>query len=91
MPTCWHDRSWTRVNRPGERSSNLRKDSPQPDRSLDRQASGARLPTTKELPQLERIIHPRVAREQQRLVRRIAKRKPHTVVIYEYRSSSKPA
>ncbi len=35
------------------------------------------------LRQLERIIHPRVAREQQRLVRRIATRKPNAVVIYE--------
>jgi len=35
------------------------------------------------LRRLERIIHPRVALEQQRLVRRIAKRKPRAVVIYE--------
>ena len=35
------------------------------------------------LRQLERIIHPRVAREQQRLVRGIAKRAPHAVVVYE--------
>ena len=33
--------------------------------------------------QLERIIHPRVAREQQRLVRRIAQTNPIAVVIYE--------
>jgi dephospho-CoA kinase len=55
-----------------------------PDRSLDRQALGSivfRNRTKRR--QLERIIHPRVAREQQRLVRRIAKRKPHAVVIYE--------
>lgn len=55
-----------------------------PDRSLDRQALGSivfRNRTKRR--QLERIIHPRVAREQQRLVRRVAKRKPHTVVIYE--------
>ena len=55
-----------------------------PDRSLDRQALGNivfRNRTKRR--QLERIIHPRVAREQQRLVRRIAKRKPHAVVIYE--------
>jgi dephospho-CoA kinase len=32
---------------------------------------------------LEDIIHPRVAREQQRLVRRIAKRSPNAVVVYE--------
>ena len=55
-----------------------------PDRSLDRQALGSivfRNRTKRRL--LERIIHPRVAREQQRLVSRIAKRKPHAVVIYE--------
>jgi len=55
-----------------------------PDRSLDRQALGSivfRNRTKRR--QLERIIHPRVAREQRRLVRRVAKRKPHTVVIYE--------
>ena len=32
---------------------------------------------------LEHIIHPRVAREQQRLARRIAERSPHAVVVYE--------
>jgi dephospho-CoA kinase len=55
-----------------------------PDRSLDRQALGSivfRNRTKRRL--LERIIHPRVAREQQRFVRRVAKRKPHAVVIYE--------
>jgi len=55
-----------------------------PDRSLDRQVLGSivfRNRTKRR--QLERIIHPRVAREQQRLVRRVAKRKPHAVVIYE--------
>ena len=55
-----------------------------PDLSLDRQALGSivfRNRTKRR--QLERIIHPRVAREQQRLVRRIAKSKPHAVVIYE--------
>jgi dephospho-CoA kinase len=55
-----------------------------PDRSLDRQALGSivfRNRTKRR--QLERIIHPRVARKQQRLVRRIAKRKPHAVIIYE--------
>ncbi len=54
------------------------------DRSLDRQTLGSivfRNRTKRR--QLERIIHPRVAREQQRLVRRIAKGKPHAVVIYE--------
>lgn len=54
------------------------------DRSLDRQALGRivfRNPRKRR--QLECIIHPRVAREQQRLVRRIAKGKPRAVVIYE--------
>ena len=54
------------------------------DRSLDRQALGSIVfRNPKKRRQLECIIHPRVAREQQRLVRRIAKRKPHAVVIYE--------
>jgi dephospho-CoA kinase len=54
------------------------------DRSLDRQALGSIVFRNRtKLRQLERIIHPRVAREQQRLVRRIAKDKPRAVVIYE--------
>jgi dephospho-CoA kinase len=54
------------------------------DRSLDRQALGSIVfHNPKKRRQLERIIHPRVAREQQRLVRRIATRKPNAVVIYE--------
>ncbi len=54
------------------------------DRSLDRQALGSIVfHNPKKRRQLERIIHPRVAREQQRLVRRIAKGKPRVVVIYE--------
>jgi dephospho-CoA kinase len=55
-----------------------------PDRSLDRQALGGivfRNRTKRR--QLERIIHPRVAREQQRQVCRVAKRNAHAVVIYE--------
>ena len=55
-----------------------------PDRSLDRHVLGAMVFRNRsKLRRLERIIHPRVAREQQRLVRRIAKRKPRAVVIYE--------
>ena len=55
-----------------------------PDRTLNRRELGALVFGNRaKLRQLERIIHPRVAREQQRLVRRIAKRKPHTVAIYE--------
>ena len=45
------------------------------------EASSSRNPA--KLRQLEHIIHPRVAREQQRLVRRIAKHNPRAVVIYE--------
>jgi dephospho-CoA kinase len=54
------------------------------DRSLDRQALGSIVFHNRtKLRQLERIIHPRVARAQQRLVRRIAKGNPRAVVIYE--------
>ena len=54
------------------------------DRSLNRQALGSIVFRNRtKLRQLERIIHPRVAREQQRLVRQIAKDKPRAVVIYE--------
>lgn len=55
-----------------------------PDQTLNRRELGALVFGNRaKLRRLERIIHPRVAREQQRLVRRIAKRNPHTVVIYE--------
>ncbi|MEP6958641.1 MAG: dephospho-CoA kinase, partial [Nitrospirota bacterium] len=55
-----------------------------PDRSLDRQALGGIVfRNPKKRQQLERIIHPRVAREQRRLVRLIAKNKSRAVVIYE--------
>jgi dephospho-CoA kinase len=55
-----------------------------PDLSLDRQALGRIVFRNRaKLRQLEHIIHPRVAREQQRLVRRIAKHNPRAVVIYE--------
>ena len=55
-----------------------------PDQTLNRRELGVLVFGNRaKLRQLERIIHPRVAREQQRLVRRIAKRNPHTVVIYE--------
>ncbi|MCP9455856.1 MAG: dephospho-CoA kinase [Nitrospira sp.] len=33
--------------------------------------------------QLEHIVHPRVAREQQRLIREACKRDPHAVVVYD--------
>ncbi|HEX4968528.1 MAG TPA: dephospho-CoA kinase [Nitrospiraceae bacterium] len=55
-----------------------------PDRTLNRRELGALVFGNRaKLRRLERIIHPRVAREQQRLVRRIAKGKPHSVIIYE--------
>jgi dephospho-CoA kinase len=55
-----------------------------PDRSLDRQTFGSIVFRNRtKLRQLERIIHPRVAREQRRLVRRIDKGKRRAVVIYE--------
>ena len=55
-----------------------------PDRTLNRRELGALVFGNRaKLRRLERIIHPRVAREQRRLVRRIAKGKPHSVIIYE--------
>jgi dephospho-CoA kinase len=54
------------------------------DRSLNRQALGSivfRNPTKRR--QLERIIHPRVAREQVRLTKAIARKDSKAVVIYE--------
>lgn len=52
--------------------------------SINRRALGTIVfHNRRKLRQLERIIHPRVAREQQRLVRGIAKRAPHAVVVYE--------
>lgn len=55
-----------------------------PDRTLNRQALGALVfhhPAKRR--RLERIIHPRVSREQQRLTRAAAKHDPHAVVIYD--------
>jgi len=55
-----------------------------PNRTLNRHALGAIVFGNRtKLRRLERIIHPRVAREQQRLVCRISKGKPRAVVIYE--------
>lgn len=52
--------------------------------SINRQALGAMVfRDRRKLRKLERIIHPRVAREQQRLTRRIAARLPNAVVVYE--------
>lgn len=54
------------------------------DRTLDRTAL-ARIVfrDVRKLRQLGRIIHPRVAREQARLTREIARKDPHAVVIYD--------
>ena len=55
-----------------------------PDRTINRHALGAIVFHHRvKLRKLERIIHPRVAREKERLVRQIAKRTPYAVVIYE--------
>lgn len=56
----------------------------QPNGSINRHALGAIVfHDRRKLRKLEHIIHPRVAREQQRLARRIAERSPHAVVVYE--------
>lgn len=55
-----------------------------PDQTINRQALGSiifRHPTKRR--RLERIIHPRVAREQQRLTQAAAKTDPNAVVIYD--------
>jgi dephospho-CoA kinase len=55
-----------------------------PDRTIDRHALGAIVFHHKaKLRRLERIIHPRVAREQARLTRLAARKDPRAVVIYE--------
>ena len=55
-----------------------------PDRSLDRHVLGDMVFRNRsKLRQLERIIHPRVAREQARLTKAIARKHPNAVVIYE--------
>ena len=55
-----------------------------PDRTLDRAALGTIVFRNRtRLRQLGAIIHPRVAREQARLTREIAKKHPHAVVLYD--------
>lgn len=55
-----------------------------PDRSLDRRTLGNIVFHNRtKLRRLERIIHPRVAREQIRLTKGIARKRPRAVVIYE--------
>ena len=54
------------------------------DRSINRQVLGGIIfSNPKQRRQLERIIHPRVAREQVRLTKAIARKHPKAVVIYE--------
>ena len=85
MPTNWPDDVVKPGNRPGTPDREyVRKAVLNPDQILNRHGwEPLCFANRSKLRQLERIIHPRVAREQQRLVRRIAKRKPHAVVIYE--------
>jgi dephospho-CoA kinase len=55
-----------------------------PNRSINRHALGKIVfHNRRKLRRLEHIIHPRVAREQQRLARRIAERSPDAVIVYE--------
>lgn len=55
-----------------------------PDRTLNRQALGAIVFGNRtRLRRLERIIHPRVAREQARLTRQAARKNPKAVVVYD--------
>lgn len=55
-----------------------------PDRTIDRHALGAIVfRDKKNLRRLERIIHPRVAREQTKLVKRAEKKDPKAIVIYD--------
>ncbi len=54
------------------------------DRTINRQRLGSIVfQNRKKLRQLERIIHPRVAREQARLTRQAAGKDPYAVVIYD--------
>lgn len=55
-----------------------------PDRTLDRAALATIVFQNRtKLRQLGAIIHPRVAREQARLTREIAKKHPHAVILYD--------
>jgi dephospho-CoA kinase len=55
-----------------------------PRKSINRQALGAIVfRDRRKLRKLERIIHPRVAREQRHLTRRITARFPNAVIVYE--------
>ncbi len=55
-----------------------------PDRTINRHALGAIVfHDKKKLRRLERIIHPRVAREQARLTKQAARKDPKAVVVYD--------
>ena len=55
-----------------------------PNRSINRRALGEIVfHNRRRLRRLERIIHPRVAKAQQRLARQIAERSPEAVIVYE--------
>ncbi|MDI3462235.1 MAG: Dephospho-CoA kinase [Nitrospira sp.] len=55
-----------------------------PDRTIDRHALGAIVfHDKKNLRRLERIIHPRVAREQAKLAKRAERKDPKAIVIYD--------
>ena len=55
-----------------------------PNRSINRRALGDIVfHNRRRLRRLERIIHPRVAKAQQRLARQIAERSPEAVIVYE--------
>ncbi|OLD36317.1 MAG: dephospho-CoA kinase [Nitrospirae bacterium 13_1_40CM_2_62_10] len=56
----------------------------QPDRALDRRTLGRIVFGTRaKLKQLNAIVHPRVAREQNRLTREIVSKEPDAVIIYD--------
>ena len=56
----------------------------QPDRTLDRRTVGRIVFGTRaKLKQLNAIVHPRVAREQNRLTREIVSKEPDAVIIYD--------
>lgn len=56
----------------------------QPDRALDRQTLGRIVFGNRtKLKKLGAIVHPRVAREQSRLMREIARKEPEAVIIYD--------
>jgi dephospho-CoA kinase len=55
-----------------------------PDRTLDRKRLADLVFTdARKLRRLNRIVHPRVAREQARLTKEIARKDPHAIVVYD--------